>query len=117
MKNSTQSNDFYILWTSDNVITADQMVLTYARDCSLNAWWDNVTVILWGASVQLVSENTFIQDKVSNAAHAGVRFSACRSCAEQLGVSKQLEALGIDLQYWSRDLTELLQTDRKVLVC
>lgn len=116
MQNTSHDNNLFILWTSDNIVTADQLVLTYARDCSLNAWWSGVTVILWGASAQLVCENAYIQDKVRNAAHAGVRFSACRSCAEQLGAVEKLQSLDIELAYWSRNLTELLQNDQKVLV-
>ena len=35
-------------------------------------------------------------------------FSACKACADELGLTEMLEQLGIELIYWGEPLTELL---------
>ena len=40
----------------------------------------------------------------------GVEFSACKACADELGVTERLEALGIEVIYWGEPLTTLLTT-------
>ena len=41
--------------------------------------------------------------------------SACKGCADQLGVTSILEDLGIEIMYWGEPLTEILKTDEKLL--
>ena len=54
----------YILWTNADVITSDKMVMMYATNSMLHHWWDEVTVIIWGATAQLVAENAMMQEKI-----------------------------------------------------
>jgi hypothetical protein len=111
----TEPNKLYILWTNDNVITSEKMVLMYAQNSMLNYWWKEVTVIIWGATAKLVAENVTIQEKIKLATHAGVKFSACKACAEQLGISGKLSELGIEVMYWGEGLTELLKENEKLI--
>ena len=110
-----QANTLNILWTNDNIITSEKMVLMYALNSKLNNWWNEVTVIIWGATAKLVSENTMIQEKIKLALHAGVKFSACKTCAEQLNVEEKLSELGIEVKYWGEGLTEILKEDEKLI--
>jgi hypothetical protein len=110
-----ESNKLYILWTNADILTSDKMVMMYATNSMLNHWWEEVTVIIWGATAELVSENTFIQDKIKIAARAGVRFSACKACAEHLGAVEKLEGLGIEVVYWGKGLTDILQGNEKLI--
>jgi hypothetical protein len=50
-------NKLYILWTNDNFITAEKMVFMYGINAKKRDWWDEVTLIIWGATAKLVSEN------------------------------------------------------------
>jgi hypothetical protein len=63
----------------------------------------------------LVSENTDIQEKVKEALKAGVHITACKACADQLGVTDKLEKLGIEVIYWGVPLTEILKNDETLL--
>ncbi len=110
-----EPNQLYILWTNDNIITSEKMVLMYALNSKLNYWWKDVTVIIWGATAKLVAENQMIREKIILAAQAGVIFSACKACAEQLGVSEELAGLGIELKYWGDGLTEIIKEDKKLI--
>ena len=109
------NNHLYLLWTNDNPITAEKMVFMYTVNSMLRGWWEKVTLIVWGATPKLVSENETIQAKIKEVRDAGVHVTACKACADQLGVTKALEALGIEVKYWGEPLTELLKSDEKLL--
>lgn len=109
------SKVLHILWTNDNVLAAQLMVMMYAINSMTNRWWDGVTVICWGATVKLTAENEAIQEQIKLAQHVGVKFSACVSCARQLGVTDKLEELGIEVTGWGEPLTRILQNGDKLL--
>ncbi len=105
----------FILWTNADALTAEKMVMMYATNSMIHHWWDEVTVIIWGATAKLVSENELIRMKIQLAQNAGVRFSACKACTDQLGVSDHLAALGIEIKYWGVGLTDILKGEGKLL--
>jgi hypothetical protein len=45
----------------------------------------------------------------------GVEFSACKACADELGVTERLEALGIEVIYWGQPLTRVLREKSPLL--
>ncbi len=108
-------DELYILWTNDNIMTSEKMVCMYAHNAVLRGWWAEVTVIIWGATAKLVSENKSIQIKLKEMIHDGVKVSACKACADQLGVTEIIESLGIEIKYWGEPLTDLLKSDKKIL--
>ena len=108
-------NHLYILWTNDNLITAEKMVFMYTINALAQGWWEKVTLIVWGAPAVLVAENRAIQAKVREALAAGVRVTACKACADQLGVTETLTGLGIEVKYWGAPLTAILTGGEKLL--
>jgi len=46
----------YILWTNADPITSEKMVMMYAINSKLNYWWDEVTIIIWGATPNLLQK-------------------------------------------------------------
>ena len=104
-----------ILWTNADILTSEKMVMMYATNSMISKWWDAVTVIIWGATAKLVAENEDIQLQIRMAQQAGVKFSACKACTDQLGVSDKVAALGIDIIYWGEGLTEILKNDEKLI--
>ena len=111
----TEKTTLYILWTNDNVITAEKMVFMYAINAMRYGWWENVTLIVWGATAKLVAENERIQALIAEAREKGVYVTACKACADQLGVSETLETLGIDVEYLGIPLTNVLKNDEKLI--
>lgn len=110
-----KTDKLYILWTNDNILTSEKMVLMYAQNSKLRYWWQDVTVIIWGATAKLAAENGLIQEKIKLAMNIGVVFSACKACADQLGVSDKLEELGVEVKPWGADLTEILKDGEKLI--
>ena len=111
----SNQNHLYILWTNADPLTAEKMVFMYGVNARLREWWQEVTVIIWGAPAKLVAENGDVQKKVAEALDAGVKLSACKACADQLGVTDKLVELGIEVKFWGQPLTELLKSDAKLL--
>ncbi|MBN1931671.1 MAG: DsrE family protein [Desulfobacterales bacterium] len=105
----------YVLWTSDNKVTAEKMVFMYTINSLLQGWWEKVTLIIWGASAQLVSENVKIQEKIKEAMDAGVHITACKACADQLGVTEKLEKQKIEVKYLGQPLTEILKNNEHLV--
>ena len=63
----------------------------------------------------MVGEDKNIQEMVSKALEAGVHITACKACADQLGVTETLEKLNIEVKYLGGPLTEILTNDEKLL--
>ncbi len=110
-----EKSRLHILWTNADMDTSLRMVMMYATNSMLEHWWDEVTVVIWGATARLVAENAQIQESIRVAMNVGVKFSACIACARQLGVVEKLEQLGIEVKGWGRPLTDLLQSNEKLL--
>jgi len=105
----------YLLWTNDNPITAEKMVFMYTINSLIHNWWEEVTIIIWGAPTKLVSEDVNIQERIKEALDAGVHITACKACADQLGVTEILENLQIEVKYWGLPLTDILKNDEHLL--
>lgn len=105
----------YILWTNADIHTSMHMVMMYATNSMLRGWWDNVKVIIWGATTKLVSENDLVQEKMKMAMQAGVEFTACIACAGIFGVADTLKDLGIEVIPWGKPLTDIIQGNGKLL--
>lgn len=104
-----------ILWTNGDEITSEKMVMMYGINAKLKNWWDDITIIIWGAPAKTITDSEVLQEKIKMAIHAGVHVSACKACADQLGVTDLLMSLGVEIKYWGEGLTEILQNDGKLL--
>ncbi len=105
----------HILWTNDNPITAEKMVFMYGLNSLKQGWWDRVTIIIWGATTALAAGDQTIQEQLQRLGAAGVAISACKACANELGVTDTLRGLGFEVKYWGQPLTELLQSGAPLL--
>ena len=105
----------HILWTNADPVTAEKMVFMYAANALKLGWWKRVTIIIWGSTATLTAENASIQAHVTEMLASGVEFSACKACADELGVTEALEGLGIEVIYWGEPLTRLLREKSALL--
>jgi len=111
----SNKKELLILWTSNEIDIALNMVFMYAKNSKLKEWWDEVTVLVWGPSAFLLASDTELQLSLQGLKNAGVKILACRECAENYGVEEKLEKLGIEVFYTGRLLSDWLQSDKKVL--
>ena len=104
-----------ILWTTNNKNTFFNMLSMYAITSMKRSWWKQVNLILWGASVKLVAEDTQVQTEILEMIHSNISVEACKNCCENFGVTPIIEKLGIDIKYMGEPFTEYLKNGEKVL--
>jgi len=110
-----QPNDLYVLWTSGDRDVALGMAFMYTFNAKTRGWWDNVTLIVWGASTKLLGQDEELLGRVRQIIEAGVKVEACLACAEMYGMVATLENLGVEVKYMGQPLTELLKAGKIVL--
>ena len=110
-----ENSKLTILWTNADPITSEFMVMMYAKAAIKNKFWEEVRVIIWGATSKLVAENINIQKLVAEAMEAGVEFSACQACAEALGTKQALLEQGIEMRFWGVPLTEIIKNKQDLI--
>ncbi len=104
-----------ILWTTDNKDTFFNMINMYAVNSLKHNWWDEVTVIIWGASARLAGNDAQVQLEIMEMIQQGVKIEACKACADINEVSEKLEKLGVTVRYMGITLTEILKSGQKLL--
>ena len=91
------------------------MLSMYAVNSITEEWWQEVNVIIWGASAKLVGSDNQIQTEVIEMINHGVKIEACKACSENFGVTDKLLKLGINVRYMGLPLTEYLKSGEKIL--
>jgi len=100
--------ELLVNWTTDNLDTAMHMVLLYTYNAKKMGWFDEITLLIWGASQKLVATNSEVQEQMKLMEEVGVKVIACKKCAEDQGISNELQACGIDVFYTGEVLSPWL---------
>ena len=104
-----------VVWVNADPEAALNMAFMYAANGLKKKWWDVVRLVVWGPSAKLLAEDASLQKEIKAVAEAGVTLLACKACADRYGVSARLEELGIEVLYVGQPMTDMLQSDWKVL--
>jgi hypothetical protein len=104
-----------ILWTTDNKDTVFNMLVMYATNSKKNQWWQDVNVIIWGASAKLAGTDTQVQTEVLEMISHGISIEACKACCDNLGVTDTLTKLGVNVRYMGVALTDYIKSGEKIL--
>ena len=112
----TENNDkLVVLWTSGDREVALKMLFMYTYNAKKNEWWKDITLIVWGPSARLLSEDTELQEYVKRIMEAGVEVRACKGCADQYGVSEKLKGMGITVLYIGKEFTDYMKQGYQIL--
>ncbi len=104
-----------VLWTSGDKTVAMNMVCMYTLNSKIKGWWNEVTLLIWGASGELLVHDPELKEKVGEIKNAGVEVIACRRCAENLSIVDKLEEMGIKVFYTGEFLTEWLKSGSRLI--
>lgn len=104
-----------ILWTTDNKDTIFNMISIYAINSKTRGWWKEVNVILWGASVKLVGNDTQVQTEVLELLQNGISVEACKDCCDNFNVADTISKLGVNVRYMGQPLTEYIKANEKLI--
>lgn len=115
MQNQDSERNLFIILSSGDPDAALNMAFMYAGNSLLKGWWDKVRLIVWGPSAKTVAGNERVQAGLPGLAQAGVELWACRRCADEYGVSGDLEKLGLDVFHVGEATSEMLQSGWKSL--
>lgn len=109
------ADELLVLWTSADPETAVNMAFMYAGNAGKLGWFSGVTLLIWGPSARLAAGDAEIREHLAGLGAAGVRLLACRKCADNYGVAKELEAAGVTVDYTGEFLTRWLKEKKSVL--
>lgn len=104
-----------ILWTSGEKDTAIHMLSMYAINARAHGWWQEVNVIIWGASANLAATDPEVQSRIDEMISHGVNIEACKACSDNLGVTEKLTDMGANVRYMGQALTGYIKNDEKLL--
>lgn len=110
-----EENSLVVIWTSGDREVALNMVFMYTHNTKLRGGWDDVRLIVWGPSSKLLSEDKELQNKIEEMKKDGILLEACKACADNYGVSKCLEELGINVHYMGWKLTQYIKEGRNII--
>ncbi|MCL2790803.1 MAG: DsrE family protein [Desulfobulbus sp.] len=111
-----EHSTLHILWLNDNPSTAEHMVFMYATNALLQGWWENVHLIVWGATTKLLCESADMQRLVQRFLDEGGQVSACKRCAENLNVLDKLKTIkGIKVYYIGERFSEIIKGTEKLI--
>lgn len=109
------NKELLVMWTTGEIETAKNMVFMYTLNAKLQGWWDDVTLLVWGAASKLLTEDDDLHSKLAEMQKAGVKTIACKSCAEKMKVAAQLTELDVKVFYTGQFLTDWLKSGKKMI--
>lgn len=115
IKDMSKDEKLNILWTTDNKDTIFNMLSMYAINSIKRGWWKQINIILWGASVKLVANDTQVQTEVLEMLQAGISIEACQDCCENFNVTPVIKKLGITVKYMGASFTQYIKDGEKIL--
>lgn len=115
IKDMSKDEKLNILWTTDNKDTIFNMLSMYAINSIKRGWWKQINIILWGASVKLVANDTQVQTEVLEMLQAGISIEACQDCCENFNVTPVIRKLGITVKYMGASFTQYIKDGEKIL--
>lgn len=104
-----------VVWTSGDPEVAHRVCLMYTHAARKSNWFDEVRLVVWGPSANLLAGDKDLQEKVKAMMADGVLVQACIVCADSYGVTESLRGLGIEVKAMGQPLTQMLMEDYKVL--
>ena len=105
-----------ILWTSDNENTAINMIHMYTTTAKKNGFFEDITVIIWGGSNELIKKSPKVREAIVDMINKGINVKACLSCAKNMGTEKIIESLGVKLEYMGEPLTKIIKDNNEYLI-
>jgi hypothetical protein len=104
-----------VLWSSGDKDVAKKLVFMYTLNSKIHGWWDEVRLIVWGPSANLLANDEELSFDVKKMIEKGIEVVACKACSDSYNVSDKLAKLGIEVKYMGKDLTSILKENEKLI--
>ncbi|MBS2213263.1 DsrE family protein [Carboxylicivirga mesophila] len=110
-----EADKLMIIWSSGDRDVALKVCFMYTNAAKKMQWFDEVYLIVWGPSAQLLANDKELQEQLKIMQNNGVVVEACVNCADMYGISDELRALGVEVKGMGKPLTERLKANWKQL--
>lgn len=97
-----------VVWKSDNNTDISKFIVPFSYNSKAQGWFNEVEVLIWGASQEVVRDSTIYQDNVKTLIHEEIKVYACKMCADATMSTEMLESLGVNVMYTGTYLAEKL---------
>lgn len=111
-KDSTEVSNkdkLVVVWTSGDKEVAMKMVFMYTFNAKKHGWWEDITLLVWGPSAKLLTEDEDLQNYVKEMLDIDIHVLACKGCADLYEISDKLEDIGVTVKYTGVDLTNFIK--------
>ena len=98
-----------VVWKSNNDIDIHNFVIPYCYNAVVQEWFDEVELLIWGASQEKVMNDTIIQQRVANLIKNNVKVYACKMCSDNVGATEALKEIGVNVRYTGDLLSDRLK--------
>ena len=98
-----------VVWKSNNDIDIHNFVIPYSYNAVMHEWFDEVELLIWGASQEKVINDTIIQQEVSNLIKNEIKVYACKMCSDKIGATDILKEIGVNVRYTGDLLSDRLK--------
>lgn len=116
MKDPIQAGRLVVVWADAGKAAALEMLFQYLRDCLTHHWWQEVELVLWGPSVELMEQDGDIAAELQVLKNLGCRLTACVACLRRYRAGEAARRLGVQPKPMSQALTGYLQSQDRVLL-
>ncbi|WP_321469464.1 DsrE family protein [Halarcobacter sp.] len=107
-----KKKNLLLIISTDNVDSILKFPLLYGGVSIPRGYWKRVHIMFWGASIKVAASKKKIRKEIKQMQKNGVEFSSCIVCAEEYGVVKSLEKIGITCNHTGELLNKALQNDK-----
>ena len=98
-----------VVWKSNNDIDIHNFVIPYCYNAVVQNWFDEVELLIWGASQEKVMQDEIIQQRVANLIKNDITVYACKMCSDNVGATEVLEKIGVNVRYTGDLLSDRLK--------
>lgn len=98
-----------VVWKSNNEIDIHNFVIPYCYNAVVQEWFDEVELLIWGASQEVVMNDKVVQQRVANLVKNKVTVYACKMCSDNVGATETLIELGVNVRYTGDLLSDRLK--------
>ena len=102
------SKVFALVSSADREV-ALEVGLVYPLNAAKKGWMDEVKVIFFGPSEKVAANDVEVQGRIRELQEAGVEVLACKWCADRMGITEKLEAVGIKVEFVGSIISDLLK--------
>lgn len=112
---SENQNKLLVIWSSGDREVALSMVFMYVLNARKNDWWDEIMLLIWGPSAEILGMDPDLRAPIRELINQGVQVTACRACADLFDVSDRLARMGVQVDHMGEPLTGMIKDGWKVL--